>query len=198
MSKKSSKKRASLRESRNTSSPQQSQNQLQPGRQVHSRLVLSTKAVVVTVATIASLIGGYFLIAPKISVVPSTPLSSGTRILYATPFIVSNESNFSVYNVKYACFIRFAHFSTGLRITDGFNNVSALDQPELSPGEKDNVPCITQKVMGELPELLDADIELIVSFDLWYYFKRIERRFRFGAYKGEKGLTWLPEPLKSN
>jgi hypothetical protein len=150
-----------------------------------SKIVTSSWFYLGALATLLSLVGGYFLFAPKVSVVESASFHS--QILTSTPFVISNDGNFSIYDVKYTCRILFAHFTNHRQFENESYHYRTFDKLELRAGDKDNVPCLMAVGFKPPPpvELIDADIQLIVSFVPSFWFTPIEKTFRLAHTRQE-------------
>ena len=161
-----------------------------------SRIATGSWFYVGALATLLALVGGYFLFVPKVSVVESASFHS--QILTSTPFVISNDGNFSIYAVKYTCRILFAHFTNHRQLENESYHYRTFDKLELRAGDKDNVPCLMAVGFKPPPpvELIDADIQLIVSFVPSFWFTPIEKTFQFGAYPtGDGKFRWIRETL---
>ena len=79
----------------------------------------------------------FFVCAESIRVVESASFHS--QILTSTPFVISNDGNFSIYDVKYTCRILFAHFTNHRQLENASYHYRTFDKLELRAGDKDNV-----------------------------------------------------------
>lgn len=156
-------------------------------------------AIFLATAAIAGFVQTVFAFLPNISVSASTPLDkNSSSYLRTTPFIVSNDGILSIYSLEYSCFIRFAEFTHGGRMKDSLFRDANFDKKILRPNEKDNLPCLPPHMIKGPPfaELIDADIEVRISFRPSFILWRQEKYFRFATYKTNTSeLQWLPKPI---
>jgi hypothetical protein len=129
---------------------------------------------------------------PKISVSTATTLGRISSQQHAYPFVVSNDSPFSIHSVEYRCFVIKAEFTGGATLVNQLIYDPRLDKMILRPNEKDEVPCIP--LVDPLDDVSSGDVELRVSFRPSFVFWRLEERFRFETYRSLRGqLHWLPK-----
>ena len=140
-----------------------------------------------------AIIQAVFAVLPKISVSTATTLGRISSQQHAYPFVVSNDSPFSIHSVEYRCFVIKAEFTGGATLVNELMHSRQLDKTILRPNEKDEVPCIPP--VDPLEDLSSGDVELRVSFRPSFVFWRLEERFRFETYRSLRGqLHWLPKP----
>lgn len=166
-----------------------------PSAQPAARLfVRSDWRPYVAAAASFAIIQAVFAVLPKISVSTATTVGHILSQQRAYPFVVSNDSPFSIHSVEYHCFVIKAEFTGGATLANELIHDRQLDKTILRPNEKDEVPCIP--LVDPLEEVSSGDVELRVSFRPSFVFWRLEERFRFETYRSLRGqLHWLPKPV---
>ena len=137
----------------------------------------------------------YYL--PNISVSPSTTLNPQNVLL--TPFIITNNTNMSIVDVKYSNSIRSLKTENGMTIDGGNEFKSRITDsskliPQIKAHEQDTMIFPTQ-FKTDPPSFVDMAI--VVNFKLKFIpFKSWERLFRFVTAKDVEGkLHWYPLAL---
>lgn len=135
---------------------------------------------------------------PKISASPSFFINPKNAL--SMQFVISNNGNTSIKNVKFLVSIRNIKTSDGLNIIGDPNFKSRLTEannivPALNDGESYTVQFPPQFMIGN--NLDSADIALVVHFTIPFLPSRpFERIFRYNACKDTEGkFHWSPQPL---
>src|SRR5713226_10265571 len=137
MSRKSKKRRPKQRQSK-------SPHRISPlnQRSHHTRRFL--KRVIGLILGFATLLGGYAVIRPRISVSLSTPLNPANP--FSTPFTASNDGYLSLYDVAFLCQLHRVRSDRFIELSSGEGRLQTTAETlvarKMSPGEKNDVPCI--------------------------------------------------------
>jgi hypothetical protein len=147
---------------------------------------------------IAAVVVGFLAILyPKISVSPATSLDMKNPLL--TPFIISNDGNIPINNVRFKLGVQKISWKDGKKITLEPNFSSHFLNPndtvsELLPAEKYSVLSPLTLEGKDVVEF--ADIAIIVEFKPFILPIKMTRTFRFITTKSsDNKLYWYPQPV---
>ena len=165
------------------------------------RIIKRFWGIILIVGVIISL---YLAFNPSISVEPNTLIkNNGNAIL--TPFTVSNNGHFAIYNVKCSCAPKYVLSSNFINITslngDYSSVISAknLIAEKVAPGGEytEYMPLSALANSGLNP--IKADISIIVSFRIIKFVPwEFKRKYRFITTKSkDESIIWIQQPFKS-
>jgi hypothetical protein len=149
------------------------------------------------------LIGLYLGFKPSISVRPNTVLkNNGNAIL--TPFTISNDGHFSIYNVKCATAPKYIISSNCIDLVSKEEYKSVIIDSrikiaeEIVPGGEytEYIPLASLAKSGLNP--IKADIAIIVSFRIIKFIPlEFRRKFRFITVEAkDSSFVWIQQPFK--
>ncbi len=183
---------------KNTKSKLETKNQLAIKSRERSWLprikiwTLRTRALVVSIVGVVGLVSGLLVFASRVSVSSSTPLNPSDP--FSTPFFISNDGLFAIYDVKFHCDLRGIKFPEG----GGVSNISIIDDsPSISSIEASEKA--TTKCMISIPDATrndHADIAIVISYRPKFFPYQKNKKFRFVMEQGfDKQWHWQPQPL---
>jgi hypothetical protein len=175
----------------------------------HAKLALKIAATLIGIAGSAASILSFL---PRLSISPQPPLISSNA--FSAPFIVSNDSSFSLYKVNAVCapegvvYVEPGHPKHGFDFeqegsdedeTGGLLNEN-LEVAELLPAHKNPFPCALLDLKSAVPPewLVSAQILIIVRYHtlLLPFFQRYYRQ-RFELTRDSSGqYHWIEQPFK--
>jgi hypothetical protein len=134
----------------------------------------------------------------RLSINPSSSLDPADAL--STPFAVSNDGNYDLHEVKYACVYIDLTLRSGSKISTpgpygdwlgGFTtNLMATDI--LEPTVKRNIQCPT----GGFGPITQGNIIVIVSYrPSWWPFRYQKHKHFVTARAADGSLVWLEEPM---
>lgn len=166
----------------------------------HSRLWAGALAV-------ATLIGGYVAV---LTLLPRVTIKSASDLDPATtspiiPFTIGNTGFIALYDVQPMvgiCSIDVAGARVPVRFA-GPNCNGPLRARISPPNWKASRLEVDEKYQIRLDDafkgvtITNAEISIVVEFQIWFYPQRIRKEFRFSTRKEANGkLTWMPRPLE--
>jgi hypothetical protein len=151
---------------------------------------------------IAVLISLYLALNPSISVAPNTMIKNDDNAIL-TPFTVSNNGHFSIYNVKCSCAPKYI-------LSSNYVNIASLNGDYSSVFTASNM--IAKKIVagGEYTEYMPlsvlansglnptkADIAIMVSFRIIKFVPwEFKRKYRFITTKAKnESVVWIQQPF---
>lgn len=149
---------------------------------------------------IALVVGFVAIFYPRISVSPSSSLDPQSPLL--TPFVISNDGNIDLTDIKYMLGMRNIKFVDGREFTGETNFTSRFTGPnntiaKLSVGEKSTILSPLQFNPGGAVDF--ADVAIVVGFKPSFLPIKMEKVFRFITSKGNNGkLNWYAQPLSKD
>lgn len=149
---------------------------------------------------IIAIVGFLILMYPKISV--STAPSPKPNDIFATPILISNDSNYDIYEVKVLLGEQkyFARKSNGtllpVTITNLKQGLTDNSVSKLGKGDKYTVYCPYPIILKPPDSIEFCDITIVVQFELPIVPIKQERLFRFTTLRGQDGnLHFYQQPL---
>jgi hypothetical protein len=163
-------------------------------RRYFSKTISRTKTVWALIGIVLSLLSGFALLRPHISVEPYLPLDPVNP--YKTQFIVKNESRaFEVHNVECVCWPRRMESGNGFSVISPapLQNVRHTI-PNLEAGDSSTVDC--PPVIGGIGTysgVVDfAELEIVVSYEQSWWPRTISARYPFRAMRDvNKAVHWI-------
>lgn len=150
-----------------------------------------TWAVVVSVGVVLGIVGFFFAylsFVPYVSIAQSEPLSADP---FTAPFIVHNESFFSVYDVEVKCNIKNVEYvGENIRATDNKVTPVGHNIKEMVRGAKAFVQCDDMRIF--LP-IKRADVDVVVTYQPSFYMSPRTQSFTFNILRNSDGkYLWFP------
>jgi hypothetical protein len=160
-------------------------------RRYYAGTLLGAKRLLGLLVFVLTLLGGYALIRPHVSLEPDLLLNPVDP--FSTQFSVTNQNLiFTVKSLQPACSTQFVETSHKIRLT-GLPPFPSPSIPKLDPGEKTTIAC--GRWIGGLGagagNVLTAYIEIDVSYKQdWWPFTKTERFPFKGMRDSQNGVHW--------
>jgi hypothetical protein len=152
--------------------------------------------IIVGASSVVGLIGGLMYFAARVTVSSLTPLNPTDP--FSTPFSISNDGAFSIYDVEFSCSLNDVKFPNG----GGMSNLSVggYGLPPIKvieAGEKATYQCLIGS--QETPKGSQADIHVVVSYQPKFIPCRIDKPYRFVMKQGsDKQWYWFQQPVSES
>jgi hypothetical protein len=189
-----SKKRRSRRRQRAVEQPPARRRALLAKGRAWWAWVLATAGAIATVAQLATTTMSRFTVSPLDVERPHKALN--------IPFLVRNDGWFPVENVYLDCLISSAQFArSGTRLGVKFRDVNSHVMhpiPSVLIDETAPTDCSFGIEATRIADLEEADISVLVRYQLWKWPQQFNKRFRFVAIRDESNtLKWVPMPASN-
>jgi hypothetical protein len=160
-------------------------------RQLFEFVVSKTKLLPSIVFGVLTLLGGYALIRPSISVEPGLLLNPGDP--FSTQFEVKNDSSIlDVTDIQPSCETIDVETSNNVGMV-GLPGIPSPTIPVLEPGQKTTITCSSWVggLGGGAGKVLTAYIEVDVSYK-WWWFQKVQVFPLKGVITSQGEVHWTP------
>lgn len=153
---------------------------------------LRTWTLIVSIGTIIGFVSSLMFFASRITVSSLNSLDPSDP--FSTPFSISNDGAFSIYNVEFRCHFKDVSFPRG----GGFKGFSVQDDSPpiavIEAGEKATTKCVIFAPNISIGS--QGDIYVVVSYQPKFLPYRKEKLFRFIMKQGsDKQWYWFQQPV---
>ncbi|MDQ3714403.1 MAG: hypothetical protein M3388_19610 [Acidobacteriota bacterium] len=154
--------------------------------------ILQSWKILSIVALLVGLVSSLLVFASRVSVSSSSPLNPSDP--FSTPFYVSNDGLFAIYDVTFYCNFRDVTFFEGGSISGISVRGSDPLIPSIEASERATTKCLLTYPDANRND--HGDIVVVVSYKPKFLPYRKERKFRFVMEQGsDKQWRWQPEPV---
>lgn len=158
------------------------------GLNIVRRSVWVTWVVVFAIAALLASFAQIYFSTWRISVSPGETLKEFDP--FATMFILNNEGQFAINDVKFLCILNHVSYPNDLRIDQSAGDDAEFNVPVLEANAKTSTPCYLPVSFGP-PSVVDVTIT--VSYRPSFYPFRKVGYFRFVAQRKDNGsYLWVP------
>ncbi len=113
---------------------------------------------------------------------------------FSTPFSISNDGAFSIYDVMFHCYFKNVALAGGSSISGISVEEAVPPIKTIEAGEKANYKCLLSA--PEAPSGSRADIYVVASYQPKFLPYRIEKPYRFVMQQGsDKQWHWFQQPV---
>ncbi|HKV36587.1 MAG TPA: hypothetical protein VJP89_19755 [Pyrinomonadaceae bacterium] len=149
-------------------------------------LLSGWKGIVGIVVLLAAVAQIYFS-TWRMSVSPGETLKASDPL--ATMFVLHNEGQFAVHDIKFLCFLNRISYLDGTIVEYSMGNNAEFNVLRLDGNGKTSTPCY----VPVKAQPVSADVTIIVSYRPSFYPFEKHQNFRFVAqWKDEGGFVWVP------
>ena len=157
-----------------------------------SAFVRRSWKIIVGVSSVVGLIGGLMFFASRVTVSSLSPLNRNDP--FSTPFSISNDGVFPIYDVKFHCYFKDIAFPEG----GGFSGFSVEETVPpiqiIEAGEKATYKCLLS--VPNASSGSQADIYVVASYQPKFLPYRTEKPYRFVMQQGsDKQWYWFGQPV---
>jgi hypothetical protein len=143
--------------------------------------------VLVGIAVVACVVGGCLTVRPRLYVWSNDALSGGDTL--SVPFVLRNEGYIAMHSVSFDCRVARARVAHGRQISNHPGGSSDASIPTIGGGGSATVPCVLRSLGGG--KVIEADVEVIVTYRHALAPWGTEERFRFGGSGAAEGRLRL-------
>jgi hypothetical protein len=132
-------------------------------------------------------VGGCLTVRPRLYVSSNEALSEGDTL--SVPFVLRNEGYAAMRSVSFVCRVASARIANGRQLSNHPGGFSDASVPMIAAGGSSTVPCVVRSLAGG--KVIEADVEVIVTYRHALAPWGTEERFRFGGSGAAEGLLRL-------
>ncbi|HEV8157567.1 MAG TPA: hypothetical protein VGP58_00940 [Pyrinomonadaceae bacterium] len=149
------------------------------------------KAAIVSISVIFGIIAVVQL-SPRVSVFSNESLDPLTP--FSSPFIVSNDGFFPIYDVKFQCDLTNVGATNNIKISDFSTQENANTISVIKPADKETTQCARGLFAPASGQFEKADVSIVLSFQAYWIPSSQTKKFRFVTQKDKSGqLHWFPK-----